>query len=444
MSTYSNKMFTFEILDDLKVDLEIQDNPFLLPLEGLFLMAARMNKKRSFLFVSKVLGKHIPIEPTKGILVGALLAARYLQVVKGKSPDCMGDLLQQFNSVTPNRPQPFIAGEHHPIVIGFAETATALGHAFFDAFKSGDFFHTTREWLPELTPTIAFEEEHSHATSHRAYIDEKLLQSKREIILVDDEVTTGKTAINIIRSIHEKFPRPTYTVVSILDWRSEENIALFREVEKELGITIHSVSLVKGTVNVRGKLDYTQKLEEDSNIEGEQKVSFYPLPNPSPVGAYTKFTGRFGLTAEMNAEASKWMEEMGRKLEAVRKGRRTLVLGAGEFMYLPMKIASFMGSGVFYHSSTRSPIFPNEKEQYGAQNRFVFSNPEAPEITHYLYNIGEKQYDEIFLFFERKVGEKELYELLHELRKTEIENINIVYLKTEEGDGENGIHPRKI
>ncbi|WP_205417770.1 phosphoribosyltransferase domain-containing protein, partial [Escherichia coli] len=85
-----------------------------------------------------------------------------------------------------------------------------------------------------------------HATSHRCYVDESILQNNREVILVDDEMTTGKTNINIIRSIHERFPRTTYTVVSILDWRSDEDVRLYAELEKELGIVIHSVCLLKG------------------------------------------------------------------------------------------------------------------------------------------------------------------------------------------------------
>lgn len=127
-----------------------------------------------------------------------------------------------------------------------------MGHAFFQSFKRADYFHTTREQLANQNSVITFEEEHSHATSHRCYADADLLNNKREIILVDDEMTTGKTAINIIRSIHERFPRRVYTVVSILDWRSERNQAQFDDLEKELDIIINNVSLLKGRSMLRG------------------------------------------------------------------------------------------------------------------------------------------------------------------------------------------------
>jgi len=250
-STLLKNKFTFPILDFLETDIEITENPYQLPLEELFTMAARINKKRSFLFVSKVLGKHLPIQPNKGLLTGALLAARYIEKVK--NIECLEKdrLLPSFFMDKPSfYSHSFISKNSNPIIIGFAETATALGHAFFDCFQSADYFHTTREELCDREPEITFEEEHSHATAHRCYIPRQLMQNNREIILVDDEMTTGKTALNIIQSIHSQFPREVYTVVSILDWRSEENKHEFRQLERKLGITISVVCLVAGQVEV--------------------------------------------------------------------------------------------------------------------------------------------------------------------------------------------------
>ena len=121
---------------------------------------------------------------------------------------------------------------------------------FLIALNNAEYFHTTREELTGKTPLITFEEEHSHATSHRCYIPLEMIEQQREIILVDDEMTTGKTAFNIIQSIHAQFPRKEYTVVSILDWRSEENIQQFKQLEKTLGIKINVVSLLAGNVEV--------------------------------------------------------------------------------------------------------------------------------------------------------------------------------------------------
>ncbi|TKC20171.1 hypothetical protein FA727_08725 [Robertmurraya kyonggiensis] len=434
--TYSNNIATYKILYDLKVEVKVQDNIYGIPLDDLFLMAARINKKRSFLFVSKVLGKHIPIHPAKGILVGALLAARYVEERTKKELEITSTLISQFmkNEMNDLTISSFI-DDSNPIVIGFAETATALGHAFFEAFNDADYFHTTREWLDGVEPAITFEEEHSHATSHRAYINQELLDSNREIILVDDELTTGKTALNIIRSIQAKFPRNTYTVVSILDWRSDEQIAQFKSLEAELGIEIHSVSLVKGTVSVEGHANLNGNEQESLSTTGDivQNVSYHEISNPSPTNfkderkaTYTSFTGRFGLTAHENRDASEWIVKTGKQLAELRTGR-TLVLGTGEYMYLPMKIASYMGEGVFYHSTTRSPIYPMLKENYGATNRYSFPDPMKHTIRNYVYNISPREYDDLFLFFERKVESEQLDALLEELKRAQISNINVIY-----------------
>jgi hypothetical protein len=217
--TLSKKKYTFHVLDSINVEIEVTENPYQLRIDDLFTMAARINKKRTFLFVSKVLGKHLPIDANKGLTTAALLAVRFLESIKGLECREKERLLLSFQQGGEFMDQPFIPLHINPIVIGFAETATALGHAFFSCFQNADYFHTTREELENQTPGITFEEEHSHATSHRCYVAPELLQNNREIILVDDEMTTGKTAINIIRSIHEQFPRKEYTVVSILDWR---------------------------------------------------------------------------------------------------------------------------------------------------------------------------------------------------------------------------------
>ncbi len=441
-STFSNKTITYNILDELKVNLSIQENPYQLSLDDLFEMAARINKKRAFLFVSKVLGKHIPILPQKGIHVGALLAARYLQVVKGITPKGLHELRKQFNQNDFPADIPVIVDEsNHPLIIGFAETATALGHAFFEAFRNAEYFHTTREQLLDVEPIITFEEEHSHATSHRAYLQPEWLDRNNEIILVDDEITTGRTTINIIRSIHEKFPRDTYTIVSILDWRLKEHLQQFQALEKELGITIRSVSLIKGTVDVKGTIEQANVQEvTDDALQVKQQIISIPVALPSAIyinghenAPYTRFTGRFGITSEEQQEVIKWTKEVAQMLKKYRNGSKTLVLGSGEFMYLPMKIAAYMGENVYYQSTTRSPIYPLHRERYGVKNRFSFLNPEDDSVQHYAYNIHPNQYDDIFLFLEKEVEFEQLRPKLDELKKTQITDIKIVYLSEKEG-----------
>lgn len=442
-SILSNKEFSFNILNSITVEVFVEKNDFHIPLEDLFKMAARINKKRSFLFVSKVLGKHLPIHPNRGGLTSALLAAKYYEEVKGGRCELKKEWLDSFLKYEPSfTGSAFIPKTFDPLIIGFAETATALGHAFFDCFEGAGYVHTTRENLVDYRPVVSFEEEHSHATSHHCYLPLEMIANDREIILVDDELTTGKTALNIIRSIQSRFPRKAYSVVSILDWRSEEDKQEFKNLEHLLGITIHVVSLLAGKVLVKiqnEKLEqrngayrcqkkkaqieriYLPSLFEEAEISS---ISTNGSINSTP---FLNETGRFGISSAINRQTQDKLLEAASFLTSKRSGKNTLCLGTGEFMYLPMKIAAEMGPGISYQSTTRSPIFVKNKTGYGAKYGLAFSNPEDQDIAHFVYNIPPGYYDELFLFFEREVENEQLFPLLKELEKTQIESIKLVY-----------------
>jgi Phosphoribosyl transferase/TRSP domain C terminus to PRTase_2 len=441
--TYLNKKISLPIIDHLQMDIYVKENPFQLPIEDFFKMAARINKRRAFLFVSRLLGKHLPIEPKKGLLTGFMLAARYEEIMTGKHSPQKEKLLEIYHdSSLPFLDKPFIQKVVcNPIIIGFAETATALGHSFFKAFKQASFFHTTREKINELDPIISFEEEHSHATSHRCYVKTDILANNREIILVDDELTTGKTAINIIRDLHRNYPRDKYTVASILDWRSNKWQLEMKALEEELQITVQSVSLLKGSFELVGEqINLTPKMEslvtnvgnpliEYISLENYVKDRIVPLTSSNLAGEcnsfrYLKDTGRFGIHTEEGTDD--WIKEAAKMLKKKRRGT-SLCVGTGEFMYIPMKLASFMGEDISYQSTTRSPIYPHNEEHYGAQTAYCFANPEDKEIVNFLYNVKPNQYDDIFLFFERNVKEDSLKELLTALKAVQVKKINIVY-----------------
>ncbi|HEY2421107.1 MAG TPA: phosphoribosyltransferase family protein [Neobacillus sp.] len=437
--TLLNKKHTFQILDSIEIELEITSNPFGLSIEDLFTMAARINKKRSFLFVSKVLGKHLPIDPKKGLLIGALLAARFIEDVKNLECLEKEKFISSFYDDKPSfNTESYIDKSITPIIIGFAETATALGHAFFDCFQSADYFHTTREEIPEREPEITFEEEHSHATAHRCYIQREMIANNREIILVDDEITTGKTALNIIQSIHSKHPRDEYTIVSILDWRSEEDQQEFIQLENRLGVTIHVVSLLSGRVQVKqvterkeGLTDKKQSGNSGVSVEFFHLSSIFTSFFSHGRVPYIEETGRFGLQSERNHSVQQKITEAATILKQKRTGEKTLCLGTGEFMYIPMKLAAEMGNGVFYQSTTRSPIYIQDKKGYGARYGLKFANPDEQTITNFVYNIPPNHYDEVFVFFEREVEDKNLEPLLRELEKIQLKSVKVVFFSKE-------------
>lgn len=437
-----NEILYYDILNRIDLKIEIQKSIHNIPANMLFEMAARKNPKRSFLFVSKILGKHIPVNPRIALLGGAALGAIYAEeICKQKTP-----YLEEIISSIKNEKNPLeiydkiidkpFKLKEPTLFIGFAETATALGHSVFSSFsKSGYFIHTTRENIIENRSLITFEEEHSHATSHRIYPRNfSVLQSQSPIVLVDDEITTGKTALNIIAAIHKLFPRKSYTVLSLLDWRSDSDKEEFKIVERNLGVEINTFSLISGTIDVNGKVldavTSNKKLDMPSNEDISIKYiyldDFFKQRVVYPSETYLEHTGRFGICSEEDKELDEQIENAGQYLRKHRRQGRILCVGTGEFMYIPMKIASFMGEDVLFQSTTRSPIYPKNISKYGIKNAFDFQNPENDEIINYLYNIPYKYYDELYLFFEKDVNEEKMKPLICKLKRLGIENINIV------------------
>lgn len=443
------KRQSFLILDDLEVSIEITNNPFNLPLEALFQMAARINKKRSFLFVSKVLGKHLPVNPYISLMGGAILGLLYykhegspikLDEVEIRSSLQSSKFAEKiYRSIKSSRLQL----QEQTLFIGFAETATALGHSMFDVFSGPTkYIHTTREYVMDKQPSISFEEEHSHATSHRCYtLDNHFLKGCETVVLVDDEMTTGKTALNIIRDMNAKSPRKKYIVASLLDWRSEEDQERFSQVEHELGISITCLSALKGRVVVNGGPVDHRSSDAFPNSKSEPTIlhhsvghHFKHIPfvssfedgrqNNQP---YLIETGRFGLTGNDGAMIDERISNCANVLRSQRRGHRALCMGTGEFMYVPMRIAAEMGEGISYQSSTRSPIHPDDGDNYAIRNVYSFQSQDDFSITNFFYNIKSGMYDEIFVFVERVSSIEMLVPFINALKGTGIPIIHVVH-----------------
>ncbi|GAB6087425.1 phosphoribosyltransferase [Alkaliphilus crotonatoxidans] len=448
--------YEYQLINGLKISLSIRENPYQIPLDKLFSLATRQNLKRSFLFVSKLLGKHIPIDPKIHQLAGRALGLRMLDKLYKQKEAAQIDMVSQalrgetkdlyhLSEQSLSLPEPMT-------FIGFAETATALGYGMFDSF-AGDsaFIHTTREELPDLRDRIIFSEEHSHASRHYIYLTKpEIFAPHRTVVLVDDELTTGKTALNIITAMQKRFPRKKYIVATILDWRSEENHQALCELEKTLGVTIEVISLLKGAYRLSGSVqrelpDRIGKQAMAIDINSSVKINYYRLdeyfkeslayPSAGKVdqqnqNPYLLETGRFGISAHIRPKLHQTLKTLGEALSKTRKGSRTLCLGTGEFIYLPMVISAWMGEGVKYHSTTRSPIYPCNEANYGIKNAFEFMSPEDTGLKNYLYNIPQGTYDEIYLFLERQVKPGALQSLLLILGKL-ADHINVVYFTGE-------------
>ena len=155
----------------------LQNNSSYSPDEIISVCKRVSNPKRDFLFVNHLQGKHIPVSP--------------LQTFK-----LYGELVQAItNAINPNE---------KVLVIGFAETATAIGH-FIAATLPNAFYHmqTTREIIEGTKPLVEFKEEHSHATQQVLYATIEEFSKYDRILFVDDEISTGNTILNFIYALAE-------------------------------------------------------------------------------------------------------------------------------------------------------------------------------------------------------------------------------------------------
>jgi hypothetical protein len=441
---------TYKIAGDLELHVTVTSNPHNIPPDTLFAMAARINKKRSFLFVSKVLGKHIPVNPYTSLLSGTTLAILLQEALQGTKLEEKVQLAVE-GLIYPDKAETAykaIMSERlllkQPIAfIGFAETATAIGHAVYEAFGQGShYLHTTREVIEESPSILQFQEEHSHATDHYGYSDDPAILAQPEIlVLVDDEITTGRTSLNIIRDLQGKYPKKMYYVLALLDWRTEEDILQFAQLEQELHITIHVISLIRGNTKVVGTSE-SLPLQAPSPLPEERtellQISYVnQLFTHAPYAGnrpYLQHSGRFGLTPSNSEQLDRSITQTAELLKRKRTGIKTLCVGTGEFMYIPMRIAAEMGAGVSYQSTTRSPIHVMEHGDYAVKYGHAFPSPEDEHVVHFFYNIPCGTYQELFLFMEREASPSSMEPIVRILQAKGLHALHIVFFSPQTVD----------
>ena len=180
--------------------LHIETTAERLPLNTLLAFAARANPRRPYLFVSKVLGRHIPCAPAQMRETYRLLAEDLVDV-----------------------PGPVWT-------IAMAETATGLGGGIAETLaqrrQRADvvFHHSTRVPLA-IAPMLEFSEPHSHAQAHLLYPPAEPLHhtftDARTLVVIDDELSTGSTVENLLARIVPMMPALTRVcVVNLVDWLS--------------------------------------------------------------------------------------------------------------------------------------------------------------------------------------------------------------------------------
>ena len=212
--------------------INIKENLYGIDIDDLISIGYRTNNsKRNFLFISKILGKHIEIRPDMCKVGGLLLASTIFK--RNDKVDILINYLKNQNHnerLVKEALKLTYKNKEKIAILGFAETATGLGMAVASAIENSYYITTTREDIKDIKSLFNFQEEHSHATTHKCFPKEpnKLIEADR-IILVDDEITTGRSILNIIKELIKVTNIRKYTVLTILDLRNIEYRNLYKE-----------------------------------------------------------------------------------------------------------------------------------------------------------------------------------------------------------------------
>ncbi|WP_329563946.1 phosphoribosyltransferase [Kitasatospora sp. NBC_01266] len=381
-------------------------------------LAVRENPKRAQLLVSQVLGKHVPQRPAvvygAGRRLGAAVRAR------------LG--LRAGEPVT---------------VLGFAETATGLGHCVADELEAS-YLHSTRRPVAGLESVAGFEEEHSHATSHLLLpVDPELLCGDGPLILVDDELSTGQTALNTIAALHRHRPRQRYGLATLVDLRDAADRERLAAFAAELGVLIEVVALAEGRVRLPAGTGerarrLVARLGGGAGVggpgpggagSGDRCAEVVRVPLPWPVGVPEG--GRHGFVPAQRVRLEAALPELGERLAKELAGgeRRVLVLGCEELMYAPLRLAEalqgalreasqgFPGpADVWFSTTTRSPVLAVDDPGYAIRTRLSFPAHGAPGEgggLRFAYNVAPgrvagRRFDAIVLVLDAAADTPEL------------------------------------
>ncbi|MFF0226599.1 phosphoribosyltransferase [Streptomyces sp. NPDC004629] len=365
-------------------------------------LALRRNPKRAHLLVSNVLGKHVPQSPAVVYGHGVALGRRVRELLGDEEAAAA-------------------------VVLGYAETATGLGHSVADGLYLAPYLHSTRRPVPGVARAGGFEESHSHATSHLLLPeDPALLVGDGPLVLVDDEFSTGNTVLNTIRDLHERYPRSRYVVVALVDMRSPADAARLADFAREIGARVDLVAAASGTVRLpAGVLEKGRALvahHEPTTPDGTAAdAPGAPIrsgrievrwPHGLPDG------GRHGFTPAHRARLERALPAMAARVaEALpADARRVLVLGFEELMYAPLRLAreleQVVTAEVRYSTTTRSPVLAVDDPGYAIRSRIVFPAHDDPADgpgERYAYNVAGGGFDAVVAVVDSVADTPELH-----------------------------------
>lgn len=341
--------------------------------DELFRVAERQNPKRAFLFISTLLGRHIPVAPSAHRAAILELTERILTHV----------------------------GDGDVFVMSYAETAIGLGLGVFDILETRignrlvGYLPTTRLRPEGISPWFTTREEHSHAADHMIFHPGRELLPEgpdSTLVLVDDETTTGNTFAGLAEGLGSVGLQPSRVVLATLtDWSDGQSAEAVSRAFPQA--RINAVSLLSGAYSW-------------SPATGGATRSLPPgcsaaCPNWTPAAGAPFGVPRTGLGAEAHrTNRADWRAFVDKAIIGrIASGVRVLVIGSGEHVWHPFLAAEQIeqaGHETCFISTTRSPVARGPV----VPHQFTFPDHYGIGMPMYLNNVRPGTWDELLLFTE--------------------------------------------
>ncbi|MEZ2691380.1 phosphoribosyltransferase domain-containing protein [Psychrobacter faecalis] len=363
-------------------------------LEDLLGFAQRINPKRAFLFVSKVLGRHIPVTPS---------TMRH----------AFTDLA---NLVPDDLPEPIL-------VIGMAETAVGLSAGVHQAlqtrYPNALLLNSTRhsQHNKNNTETLltTFSEDHSHASQHLIYqsadtVTQAQLLASKTLIMVDDEASTGNTCVNVVTALRNAGLDQLQQVhlTTLVDWSLNQNQSHANADDtiatRLSNIEFHRHHLLSGAWTWTDApnpepitMPSVDTTEAGSHTLGDTG-NWGRLPTLDSTDGFENYLLKFQAAFNVFNQRAQFEKE---QFDKKQLPKRILVLGSNEFVWLPFLLAEWLetqtqNSTVKFSALTRSPIALG-----GAITTMLsFNDNYGLGMTNFAYNVEPSDWNLIVLCVE--------------------------------------------
>ena len=362
------------------------------------------NTRRKYLVVNRLQGKHIPVSPKEALQMFRSLA----ELIKEAYPS------------------------ERLLMVGFAETATAIGAAVAIECQAA-YMQTTREVIDGVD-YLYFSESHSHATEQKLVKTDldKIIGKTDRIVFIEDEVTTGNTILNIVRLIQKTYAQPvSFAVASILNGMNEEALENYKNLKIPVHYLVKTAHDTYTEIAEQYQADGTchictkpQEKEVEQQKEVQQQIEMQQTKEAQQPIEVQEISGWINArrlhTADTYKQACEQLwQEIQQKYgytkytKETETGRRILVLGTEEFMYPALYVGAKLeeaGYTVRMHATTRRPIAVSKEEKYPLHTRYELASLYDKNRTTFVYDLTE--YEEVLVLTDAQNQETEGWESL--------------------------------